>query len=288
MMLQNKRAEQFWRRLETGDDAERDELFPEGMDVRVLRQDALTKRWTLYIQNRRAGPKKPVQYAAAVRTEPRAVDQPEHVAKCPFCKGNEASMTPDELCRVWPSGALEMMEGCLPADEAQWPEWSVRGLRNIFPYLANPHGLYCRPCHTGPPAVRGETNNSWTHPDPTDPLYPQADGYGASEVIVESPRHNAQLAITTGVQVTHTLRVLAARGRVLRAHEHAQQMVFFKQYGKTAGAARSYIRICRFTRCPSSRATCDRCSGTTPTSSRRTAAAPSSGSTFATCWRRAT
>eukprot|EP00966_Prymnesium_polylepis_P156660 3619918-Prymnesium_polylepis.1 len=94
--MEASRNEQFWR-LQSGDDAS-ETLFPNGMDVRVLRQDALTKRWALYVQNRRGGPKKPTQYAS-VNRDLRAVDQPEHVAKCPFCKGNEATMSPNELCR---------------------------------------------------------------------------------------------------------------------------------------------------------------------------------------------
>lgn len=231
--MADQRMQQFWQRL-AGD---ADERFPDGMDVRVLRQDALTKRWTLYIQNSRTGPKKPTQYKRATLNNKDPRDEPGHVATCPFCKGMEALKTPNELCRVWPSGALEMTGGKLPADEEQWPVWSVRAVRNIFPYLAQPTDLYDVPAHAGPPAVRGQTNNSWTHPDPSDPLYPQEDAFGASEVIIESPQHNSQLAVATAAQVEHSLRALAARGRVLRDHRHAKQVAFFKQYGLQAGGS---------------------------------------------------
>ena len=86
----DQRMQQFWQRL-AGD---ADKRFPDGMDVRVLRQDALTKRWTLYIQNSRTGPKKPTQYKRTTLNNKDPRDDPGHVATCPFCKGMEALKTP--------------------------------------------------------------------------------------------------------------------------------------------------------------------------------------------------
>eukprot|EP00747_Dinoflagellata_sp_TGD_P168840 gnl/TRDRNA2_/TRDRNA2_196178_c0_seq1.p1 gnl/TRDRNA2_/TRDRNA2_196178_c0~~gnl/TRDRNA2_/TRDRNA2_196178_c0_seq1.p1 ORF type:complete len:339 (+),score=44.08 gnl/TRDRNA2_/TRDRNA2_196178_c0_seq1:284-1300(+) len=106
--------------------------------------------------------------------------------------------------------------------------------------MATPPDLYCTPCpgympNAGP--LSGELENEWTNPDPTHPLYSQVNGFGASEVIIESPKHNGLLAILPGEHVAHVLRVLASRGRALRSHPTARQMVYFKQYGKRAGGS---------------------------------------------------
>lgn len=222
-----------------------------GLNVRLLRQDVLTGRWLMCIQNSLGGADaKPTQYKHKGRAEKRAHEQPCHVTTCPFCKGNEALGA--EVARIRDDGSLTQQEGGPPEAEDQ-PRWLVRALRNKFPYLANPTDppLYETAFQgTDPsklfPAVRGEHQNELTHPNPDNPLYPQVDGIGASEVIVESPTHNALVGISTDDQVWHTLRLLVARGRRLREHPQAFMLLYFKQYGADAcgSLVHPHMQVC--------------------------------------------
>ena len=51
------------------------------------------------------------------------------------------------------------------------------------------------------------------------------DGFGASEVVVESPTHNALIGIAEDSQVVNSLRAMAARGRSLRKCERVLQLM---------------------------------------------------------------
>ena len=51
------------------------------------------------------------------------------------------------------------------------------------------------------------------------------DGFGASEVVVESPEHNALIGIAEDSQVVHSLRAMAARGRSLRRCNRVKQLM---------------------------------------------------------------
>lgn len=237
-----EKEDQFWAWLQDNElPPEERVLFPRGMDLRVLRPNPLTKRWTLYNQNKSGGALKPSQYKRGPRASLRALEQPEcgKSEGCPFCPGTEQKFTPAELCRICTSGELEEREG-LPADENLVGNWLARAVRNKFPYLATPPDLYGAGAgfpSGGPAALSGELDNDWTNPDPDNPLYPQMSGFGASEVIIESPQHNAQLAITTGQQIAHALRLIVARGKALRQHPTVKQLAYFKQYGITGGGS---------------------------------------------------
>jgi galactose-1-phosphate uridylyltransferase len=85
---------------------------------------------------------KPQQYKKVDgrRSEPRAHECPAHDEKCPLCIGNEEET---EVLRVWPDGHISQLEG-LPADANDKEKWLVRVLRNPFPYLLTPPGLYTK------------------------------------------------------------------------------------------------------------------------------------------------
>jgi len=85
---------------------------------------------------------------------------PEISSSCPFCPGNEA-MTPPEVLSYW---------------EQKRENWMVRAFANLFPALT-PEGSTMR---------REE-----------DDFFLEMDGVGIHEVIVETPAHNKQLALTS-------------------------------------------------------------------------------------------
>lgn len=229
----------FWKRLSGQGE------YQEGSRLRLLRQDALTRHWTCFFVDLKAGPSKPRQYRSKGRTEPRAHEQPKYDEKCPLCLGREEKT---EVLRVWPDGRLEEREG-LPESEADKTKWLVRVLRNPFPYLLTPQELYQTPFpgdRSKHAACFGDHDNHAANPDADHPLYRMVDGYGASEVVVESPRHNAMIGIAEDAQVIHTLRAMAARGRSLRKCSEVVQLMYFKQYGAEASGSliHPHMQIC--------------------------------------------
>ena len=231
--------ESFWKRIH------KEGEFSAGSTLRLLRQDAITGRWAGFITNKTSTTHaKPQQYATAARAD-RAHQQPERDDRCPFCPGREEAT---EVARVWPDGTLTQREG-LPEAPEDKQRWLVRVLRNPFPYLATPQGLYDRPFPGDPAtfaACHGILDNSVSDPQADHPCYRMVDGIGASEVVVESPVHRALIALSTDAQVAHGLRALVARGRALRRHACAHQLVYFKQYGKAAGGSlvHPHLQIC--------------------------------------------
>lgn len=213
------------------------QLFPRGLTIRTLRQNPLTKRWTLYGQQKSGTALKPRGYNTVQRADPRALEQPEvdTSGRDPFAAGTEAKNTSAELCRILPSGELIEQEG-LPETDVE--HWLARAVRNTFPYFATPSGVYTTPFPgEGSALVRGELDNVYTNPWHNHPFYAQKDAFGASEVIIETPKYNGQMAVMPGEQTFHALRVLAARGRALRGHSEVQQLAYFKQYGSSAGGS---------------------------------------------------
>ncbi|CAJ1374453.1 unnamed protein product [Effrenium voratum] len=229
----------FWRRL--GGQGE----YQGGSRLRLLRMDALTRNWCCFFVDLKAGPSKARQYRSKQRQEPRAHEQPAHDDKCPLCKGREEAT---EVLRVWPDGRLEEREG-LPEQEEDKTKWLVRVLRNPFPYLLTPQELYeksfpgDRSKHA---ACFGDHDNHAANPDADHPLYRMVDGFGASEVVVESPTHNALIGIAEDNQVINTLRAMAARGRSLRKCQRVLQLMYFKQYGMEASGSliHPHMQIC--------------------------------------------
>jgi len=237
--LSQEAEARFWRRLNG------EGQFASGSTLRVLRQDALSKEWVCYMADAKAGGSKPRQYKASDKRQDRAHQQPQRDDKCPLCVGREEAT---EVLRVWPNGELVEREG-MPEDPEDRQRWIVRALRNPFPYLLTPEELYTtqfpgdRKKHA---ACFGDNDNEAAAPDAQHPLYQTADGFGASEVVVESPRHNELLGVSTDEQVGHGLRALAARGRSLRSCGRVLQLMYFKQYGAEASGSliHPHMQVC--------------------------------------------
>ncbi len=121
---------------------------------------------------------------------------------CPFCEGNE-SETPPEVY-------AERAEG-LPADG---PGWTVRVVSNKYPALQ----------------IEGDLDPS------SSGIYHSMRGIGAHEVLIESPRHDDELATLSDDARTGVFR--AARERILdlTGDRRFRYIQVFKNRGFEAGA----------------------------------------------------
>lgn len=118
---------------------------------------------------------------------------------CPFCPGNE-SMLP---------GIIEET----PVDES--PGWQVRVVPNKYPVLR--------------PEAKTTRSASCEHP--------VVAGYGFHEVIIESPRHDADLTDLTDVEMSAVLSAYHRRFVWLAARPRIQSVILFRNYGPTSGAS---------------------------------------------------
>lgn len=122
---------------------------------------------------------------------------PERRADCPFCPGNEG-MTPGETLRFG-------------ADR----DWQVRSVPNKYPALK----------------ADEEKRRSATG------LFRAMTGFGVHEVIVEHPRHNAQLALMTEAEVGMVIRAYIERYRAIRRDPRIETIIIFKNHGERAGTS---------------------------------------------------
>lgn len=120
--------------------------------------------------------------------------------RCPFCPGNE-DLTPIELHADRQAGASS---------------WRVRVIPNKFPALRVDDG-----------SGRVEDGS----------FFQQMGGYGAHEVVVESPDHRLFLGHQPDAQVETLLRCLRDRSARLLEDPRIQAVVVFKNHGERAGTS---------------------------------------------------
>ncbi len=116
---------------------------------------------------------------------------------CPFCPGNEAQ---------------------LPSIIAQAPEgkaWRTRTVPNKFPAVTEGDG----------------------RASPASAFYRTAPGVGSHEVIIESPRHDADLATMTRDEVAAVIATYRDRYSALATTPGAESVVLFRNHGRVAGAS---------------------------------------------------
>lgn len=222
-----KAAEQFgWGGNPSGESRNESDEF------RVLRVSSLSGQVTLYVAGGKH--KKPVQYAND-RLCPRAEEQPRHCDRCPFCPGNEAKTPPSVLC-FDASGVEELTAGAGSG-------WSVRVFPNIFPMLICPVAFYGE-AHTEALlniphscVASGLHSNHKVRHEAENNMHHQVDAMGASEVVVESPSHNALLALQEPENICMSLKAVVARCKVLGKQPWAKQLLIFKQYGPLSGGS---------------------------------------------------
>jgi len=127
--------------------------------------------------------------------------RPDGDGVCPFCPGNE-DLTPPEILAYRGGGA------------ANGPGWRVRVVPNKFPALR----------------VEGELDKNG------EGLYDKMNGVGAHEVIIETPRHDLQLADLDPAQIAEVLAACVSRMQDLKKDIRLKYLMVFKNQGVRAGA----------------------------------------------------
>ena len=128
-----------------------------------------------------------------------AANIPDHSAACPFCPGNEHILgeVVFELPGNGPHG------------------WATRVIPNKFPAL--------RPGN-----------------DPTrrsDGLYLWLDGHGRHEVIIESPKHNTDIALMSQEEVLAVIETYFQRYHAYNRKHDGMYVVIFRNHGPKAGTS---------------------------------------------------
>lgn len=134
-----------------------------------------------------------------VRSQKRAEDLPPWEKNCPFCPGNE-SMMPSIVMETAPEGN---------------ETWQTRVVLNKFPALEQ-DGDTLR-FHEG--------------------IYLAMEGYGQHEVIIESPRHNQQVASMTPREVRAVIETYHRRYLEVMEHHRNMLPIIFRNHGPRAGTS---------------------------------------------------
>jgi UDPglucose--hexose-1-phosphate uridylyltransferase len=128
---------------------------------------------------------------------------PSSDGACPFCEGHE-HMTPRELLAHRRNGSPPNMPG-----------WDLRVVPNQFPVL-RVEGTLDR---------RGEG------------LFDKMNGIGAHEVIIESPKHDTNLATMDDAAIEQVLWAFRERVQDLKQDRRFRYIIIFKNHGVAAGAS---------------------------------------------------
>lgn len=131
-------------------------------------------------------------------------EQADSPDDCPFCDGNE-SQTPPEIAAVRPAKT-----------GANSPGWTVRVVPSIKPLLR----------------IEGEQNRH------AKGMYDVMNGIGAHEVIIEDPRHVANIADVPAERLRDVLALAVTRFIDLEHDPRFRYVLWFKNYGEVAGAGK--------------------------------------------------
>lgn len=123
---------------------------------------------------------------------------PQHAPNCPFCPGNE-SQTTVELERI-------------PASDGSW---QTRVIKNKYPALDETS----MPNHIG------------------DFFHTKINGFGAHEVVIDSPRHDATITSLSLSEIETLLYTFRSRYRALERDERVKHIIIFKNNGEKAGSS---------------------------------------------------
>jgi len=124
---------------------------------------------------------------------------------CPFCEGNE-SMTPPEIYALRSVGSYANESG-----------WQTRVVPNLFK------------------AVQIETP-----PNHHFGLFEYWEGFGAHEVIIDTPRHTVSMCEWNQGDTFNWLQTLSQRVRDLRRDHRISYISLFKNEGRNAGSSMSH------------------------------------------------
>jgi UDPglucose--hexose-1-phosphate uridylyltransferase len=136
---------------------------------------------------------------------PKDFEQEDHsfrqMAICPFCPGRE-NLTPPEIDAV----RLET--------KGKPGSWQVRTVPNKFPALIREEKL-----------IKEGIG-----------MFDVISGYGAHEVVIETPEHHQQMAELSHADMIHVLFQYQRRYKQLAADPRLKYIIIFKNYGSSAGA----------------------------------------------------
>ena len=126
-------------------------------------------------------------------------------ADCPFCEGNE-EMTPPEIFSIRSHGSLENNEG-----------WQTRVVPNLYKAVQIE-----TPCehHYGP--------------------FEYWDGFGAHEVIIDTPQHHTSMTQWSEENTSNWLKTLRIRVSDLRKDHRIAYISLFKNEGIQAGSTQEH------------------------------------------------
>ena len=122
---------------------------------------------------------------------------------CPFCYGNEEKTPPEVL--VYGRNGLA----------ANTPGWKIRVVPNKFPALG----------------IEGDLDREGQG------LFDRMNGVGAHEVIVETPDHQATLAMLPEKSIEEVLHAYRDRMLDLKNDKRFRYILIFKNHGEAAGAS---------------------------------------------------
>lgn len=162
-----------------------------------LRKNAVTREWVIIAKGRGKRPRDFVR-----PTPPEEAGLPELDPECPFCPGNEDE-TPPEVFALRERGG--------PNTEG----WTVRVVPNRYAALRS--DLSDRVRQAG--------------------LQMSRDGYGAHEVIVESPLHNHDLWEMETSQVEAVIEAYRQRLLAFESGESLHHVLIFRNHGRQAGTS---------------------------------------------------
>ncbi len=133
-------------------------------------------------------------------------DEPVPEGPCPFCEGNE-SKTPPEIRAIRNNGS-----------RPNHPGWQVRVVPNKFPALRIEGGLDRKGLG----------------------IHDRMNGVGAHEVVIETPKHDLQMADMPADAITRVLWTYRERLVDLLRDQRFKYVLIFKNQGSAAGASLSH------------------------------------------------
>lgn len=135
-----------------------------------------------------------------------AIPEPAKSAGCPFCGGNETK-TPPEIFALRAAGSAP-----------NTPDWDVRVVQNKFPALT----------------IEASLRRSGIG------LLDRMGGFGAHEVIIETPEHGLDMALAPEEHISKILTVFRERISDLRRDPRFRHILVFRNFGSAAGASLSH------------------------------------------------
>ena len=178
------------------------------MPYNELRKDYLLNRWVVIATERS---RRPTDFA-------KQKAEPAQTALCPMCVGNENMTPPALMLYLKENGEVIKSEDPLVGDRPK--NWLVRDIPNLFPAFSPPK-----------------------HPeDEAQILKTESFGcaIGHHEVIVESPNHDDDPAITQLPQLELVIHAYIDRLKELSAKPYVKYVSIFRNYGQLAGASLSH------------------------------------------------